>query len=602
MRFSDGFVDELRTRLVLSDLIGRRVKLIRSGTSLKGCCPFHQEKSPSFNVYEKDGHYHCFGCGAHGDAIDFVRLTENLSFPETVAQLAQSVGMALPLDEPHVEEQDKKLKRLRALMESACAFYQGQLRGPKGWRAVEYMTKRALTGQTASDFRLGFAPGDAGLLETLQKEGFTKGELVQSGMAFEGDAGALRPRFRDRLMFPITDRQGRVIAFGGRLMGPGEPKYLNSPESPLFHKGRELYGQDHAWKARASTQPLLVCEGYMDVISLVQGGFDRCVAPLGTALTQDQISLLWRLEKEPVLCFDGDAPGQKAAVRALERALPLLKPGHSLNFATLPCGQDPSSLLEGQNKGVFIQILSAKKTLLEMLWDTFVARSGDVSTPERRSLWEKNIHETLQTIGDEGVRTHYRRFIGDKLFHHFRPTKFTKAVPKTTQSTPRVTASVMRERVLVVTFFNHPHLLQQEAEVLMSLTFCSPVLENVRLALLDALQEQKELDREGLYAHLKERGLEEELKTLLKPDVYMHAPFAKQEAGEEDVRTGWRCLLESRHLLEEGLPEVRSWKASLSHNMTPDVWAKVQSLRTSMDEQYQQLSSHTQEDRMEGRG
>jgi DNA primase len=607
MRFSDRFVDEVRGRLSLPDIIGRRVKLIRSGHSLKGCCPFHQEKTPSFHVYEKDGHYHCFGCEAHGDAIDFVRLTENLSFAETIERLAQSVGLELPRETPTETEDTQKRTRLRAAMEAACSFFEGELRGSNGWRARSYLAKRALQEDTWQRFRLGYAPSHQELLPFLHKKGFTPAELQEAGLSVVGQSGEHRGRFRDRVMFPILDRQGRVIAFGGRLLGPGEPKYLNSPETPLFHKGHELYAQSEAAKSRSSTDDLLVCEGYMDVIALLQAGFKKAVAPLGTALTPQQLESLWRLSPEPVLCFDGDAAGQKAALRALERALPLLVPGKSLNFCLLPKGEDPASLLERGDGDALKKALSLKKPLLEMLWSMMTDKAGDVSTPERRAKWEKEIFETITPIKDETLKGHYRRFLQDKLFHHFRPQRKGKgpvkaAVSTAPLSTLRANAAWLRARALLVTFLNHPLLLQDEADFFLTLTFPSAGAEAIRLHLLDALHEEKKLDADALNAHLKDKGLEEALDAILQPDIYTHAPFAKRTTLASDVTDGWHGLLESRHLLEEGIPEVRAWQTSLSKNMTPDVWTKVQRLRTSMDEHYQQLGQSTEKERMEKQG
>jgi DNA primase len=359
MAFSPAFLDELRARINLSDVVGRRVRLIRRGHEHSGLCPFHNEKTPSFTLNDDKGFFHCFGCGAHGDVIGFVMKTENLSFPEAVERLADEAGLAIPKSAPEDAARAKVELSLFAVTEAAGKWFQERLRAPDGRIAREYLAGRGVDAQTIARFRLGFAPDGRGALKSaLAAQGFPESLMITAGLLVVPEDG--RPaydRFRGRLMFPIEDPRGRVVAFGGRILGDGEPKYLNSPETPLFHKGRQLYGLRHAREIlkapNLAGQPsLLVVEGYMDAIAALSVGI-AAVAPLGTALGEDQIALLWRLVAEPVLCFDGDSAGLRAAGRAAERGLPLVKPGFSLSFATLPKGDDPDTLVRCAGHAVF---------------------------------------------------------------------------------------------------------------------------------------------------------------------------------------------------------------------------------------------------------
>src|SRR5260370_25158747 len=348
MAFPPGFLDELRARLSLSDVVGRKVSLTRRwGSEYAGLCPFHNEKTPSFTVNDRKGFCHCFGCGAHGDAVGFVMKTEGLSFPEAVEKLAREVGLPVPRATPAERERADRVATLQQFAEEAARWFQQQPRLPAGGQGLDYLRGRGVEQATSDDFRLGFAPDSRdGLLAALKREGVPVDKIVEAGLAIQPDDDR-EPydRFRGRVMFPINDRRGRVIAFGGRVMGAGEPKYLNSPETPLFHKGATLYCLDRARMAATQDQPVVVAEGYMDVIALQDAGFVGAVAPLGTALTEGQLGELWKLAAEPYLCFDGDNAGRRAAARAAERALPLLRAGKSLRFLVLPAGEDPATLI-----------------------------------------------------------------------------------------------------------------------------------------------------------------------------------------------------------------------------------------------------------------
>jgi len=410
MAFPPNFLDELRNRITLSELIGRRVALRRKGREYAGLCPFHNEKTPSFWVNDQKNFFHCFGCGAHGDAIGFTMRIENLSFPEAVERLAGEAGLAVPETTPQERERAKIAATLHQVAEGAAGWFEQQLRMPNGKNGLDYLRGRGLDDDTIARFRLGFAPDNREALQAaLRRNGATDRQLVDVGLVIQPDEGGRAPydRFRGRVMFPIHDRRGRIIAFGGRIIGAGEPKYLNSPETELFHKGDNLYCLHLAREAVAKNRPVIVAEGYMDVIALHVAGFDGAVAPLGTALTESQLALLWRLADEPHLCFDGDNAGRRAAMRAAERALPLLKPGKSLRFVTLPPSHDPDSLIRANGAAAFEACLKQARPLVDIVWD-METLGHPMDTPERSASVEAALRQRVNEIADSTVRGYYQ--------------------------------------------------------------------------------------------------------------------------------------------------------------------------------------------------
>jgi len=409
LAFSPEFLDEIRARVPLSSVVGRRVNLVKKGREWQGLCPFHNEKTPSFYVNDDKGFYHCFGCSAHGDVIRFVTETENLSFPEVVEQLAGEAGLEVPKRNAGDREREDRRKVLFALMEEACAWFQKQLQRPEGGDGLAYLKNRGLSDRMLQRFRLGFAPDSRDALKTaLTARGHHEDALIELGLLRKPDNG--RPAydyFRGRVIFPIMDRRGRPIAFGGRTLGDGQPKYLNSPETILFHKGRTLFGLDAAREAARTTERIIVAEGYMDVIALHQAGFAESVAPLGTALTEEQIVELWRVVPRAVLCFDGDSAGRRAAYRAAERAVPLIAPGKTIRFARLPEGQDPDDLVKGKGPGAFQQVLETAAPLDAVLWQMTV--EGQPSgTPEDLAALKNRLRDAVARIGDKDVAREYR--------------------------------------------------------------------------------------------------------------------------------------------------------------------------------------------------
>jgi DNA primase len=423
MRFTPQFLEELRARLPVSEVVGRRVKLKKAGREYKGLSPFQQEKTPSFTVNDQKQFYHDFSTGKHGNIFDFVMETEGVSFPEAVERLASMAGLPLPAVTPDAARHEQRRKTLYDVMELAAKFFADTLASRNGAKARGYLADRAITPATQLQFRMGYAPGERfALKEYLGAQGIPVDDMVETGLLIGGeDIPVPYDRFRDRVMFPISDHRGRVIAFGGRALEKDVPaKYLNSPETPLFHKGDNLYNLATARQAAHDGSPLIVVEGYVDVIAMVTSGFPGSVAPLGTALTENQLALLWKMADEPILCFDGDRAGQKAAWRAADLALPLLKPGKSLRFALLPEGQDPDDLARTGGRGAIEEVIAAARGLSDVIWSREI-EGGSFATPERRAALEARIGELSNGIRDEVVRRYYRQDLVERLQQTFAP-------------------------------------------------------------------------------------------------------------------------------------------------------------------------------------
>ncbi len=417
MKFPPNLLDEVRSRLLCSQVVSRKVALKRAGREFRGLSPFKTEKSPSFYVNDQKGFYHCFASGEHGDIFTFVMKTEGLSFTEAVEQLAAEAGVPLPKPDAKSAEREDERTRLQSLLEVSAKWFEENLRGPAGAEARRYVGTRGLSPDTIRRFRIGYAPPSRTALKThLGKLGYTVEEMIRSGMLIGGeDIKEPYDRFRDRLMFPISDLKDRPIAFGGRALQKDErAKYLNSPETPLFHKGHILFNAAKARSAAHDRQRLIIVEGYMDVVSLAAAGFDESVAPLGTALTEDQMQLVWRFVPEPILCFDGDSAGKKAAYRAIDTMLPHIKPGYSAGFAFLPDGLDPDDLIRQQGADAMKDILARAVPLAQVLWDREFS-SGDWSTPERKAKLQQQLMTLVNTIADPAVRGLYASAMRDRL-------------------------------------------------------------------------------------------------------------------------------------------------------------------------------------------
>ena len=549
MAFPSGFLDELRGRISLSGLISRRVKLARRGREFAGLCPFHHEKTPSFYVVEDKSFFHCFGCGAHGDVIGFAMRADNLDFIEAVEKLAGEAGLVVPRATAQERERAQRQKTLLEATDAAATFYEDRLWAPAGARAREYLQGRGLDPQTMRGFRLGWAPDDRQALRHALKAEFPEALLIEAGLLRQPQGSESSDYFRNRVMFPISDRAGRVIAFGGRVLGDGQPKYLNSPDSALFEKGRVLYGWSSARAAairdrEAGGPGAIVTEGYMDVIALHRAGFPTAVAPLGTALTELQLQELWRLTAEPVLCFDGDAAGQRAAARAMRRALPMLRPGLSLLFATLPPGDDPDSMIRQLGRGAFEQILAAALPLSTMLWESELGGSR-LDTPERRAALERRLMDNVAVIADRSVQAQYRRFIRDRLFDVGRGTRagtqraarprvnFVRDGP---EPPPRSGGRMQRENLFRM-LLHLPCLIDEVAEEFAALEMPEPELDGLRRQILEWDAAGSGLDAGVLQQHLVENGLAATAERLLLPSV--DATFLVRCSDPVSARKEW---------------------------------------------------------------
>jgi DNA primase len=593
MAFPPRFLDEVRARVSLAEVVGRHVRLIKRGREYVGLCPFHNEKTPSFSVVEDKDFYHCFGCGAHGDVVGFAMQKENLSFPEAVEQLARQAGLEVPRQTPEERETAERQATLQGAVDAACGFFEEALHGPQGREARLYLERRGLDLGTIRRFRLGYAPEARDGLKRALAKTFPEPLLIEAGLLRRPEGGGdSYDYFRHRVIFPIGDRRGRMIAFGGRVLGDGQPKYLNSPDTPLFQKGRVLYGWAQARAAAAREPSAIVTEGYMDVIALHRAGFATAVAPLGTALTETQIEALWRLAPEPVLCFDGDAAGLRAAGRALDRALPMLKPGHSLKFATLPDGEDPDTLIVKHGSEAMRDVLARATPLVEALWA--VETAGPVDTPERRAALEQRLDVRIRSIADRGVQEHYRRFFRERLFTAFAgkragvarqgrerrgpPPPWRRDRLGLPEPAPAGDPGLLRRRqqeVLLAILLNHPFLLHEATEDLAELRLLDPLLDKLRHEILRLHALNPDLDAGALKLHLTENGYARVVQGVLSPQVLKHGAFVRLEADAETVRMGWSHI---REQLQQ--PRLKQDMAAAEQDFVKDfreeTWARLQ--------------------------
>lgn len=595
MRFSNTFLDEIRDRVPISDVIGRRVSWDKRKTNVSradywACCPFHGEKSPSFHCEDRKGRYHCFGCGVTGDHFRFLQEIEGQSFPESVQTIADMAGVPMPVADPIMEKREKERGSLIDVMELATQFFQDQLQTAVGARARAYLRDRGLTGKTIETFRLGFAPDSRNALkEFLAGKGVLKEQIEACGLVVHENVPVSYDRFRDRVMFPILSSREKVIAFGGRAMSPDAPaKYLNSNETELFHKGNVLYNFTRARRAMQGADgagTIIAVEGYMDVIALHQAGVENAVAPLGTALTETQLDLLWKMTSQPVLCFDGDGAGIRAANRAADIALPHLKPGRSVRFALLPDGKDPDDLVRHEGRAPLDKVMAEAKPLSEMIWGREI-NTGKFDTPEARAELEARLKQMVMVIADENVRRHYQQDIRDRLNGFFQPQFQNRngggerrnfggnnnfngngnfrggrdaqrpGGPKaSTPASDRLMRSglvrghqdisALRESVLALTVVNHPALMQDDYDEIASIEYDNRELQRLWSGMLGvaASVAAQHLTRELLIERLEGEGFGPLLKSLDQQVRNARLWTATEEAAMEDAREGYRQAL-----------------------------------------------------------
>ncbi|WP_368933291.1 DNA primase [Brevundimonas naejangsanensis] len=588
MRFDERFIEELKARLRPSDIIGRTVKLKRQGREFVGLSPFSKEKSPSFFVNDDKGFFHDFSSGKHGDVITFLQETERLSFVEAVSRLAGEAGMQLPAEDPQAAEREQKRQGLADWMDLAQKWFAANLRRNVGKAAREYLEKRGLPEDQWERFGLGYAPNDReGLKQALVQRGARPGDLVEAGLLIAPEGGG-QPydRFRDRLIFPILDARGRIVSFGGRAMNPDDrAKYLNGPETSLFHKGATLYGLPEARRILGAEsrgeQGIIVVEGYMDVIACHRAGLPA-VAPMGTALTEEQMAVLWRVSSEPVLSFDGDAAGLRAAYRSIERALPLLKPGKSFRFALLEGGQDPDDILRDRGAPALRQAMAETRSFAEVLFRREV-EAEPLDTPERKAGLKGRLRQAANAVQDKDLAEQYRRDLFDRFDALFprqpqRPQtqggrpgpggRWRGPPPLQGQTVEGAQAmqALFRSVEPIAAALAHgalddPERLDDHMEAVARYGFGDPALDGLAQEMVRLRFSGRTLDSAALRRHLAQSGHDAMLREVEKAAAKSGAPFLATDKPLGEARTRWSQAFDAltrAAALDEALASAKS--------------------------------------------
>ncbi len=608
MRFGESFLEEIKARIRPSDVVGRHVKLKRQGREFAGLSPFTNEKTPSFFVNDEKGFYHCFSSGKHGDAISFLMEVEGLSFPEAVERLAEMAGMEMPKADPDAERRAARNKKTISWMEQAQVFFEKSLYRDVGSGAREYLKNRGLTKTAASNFGMGFAPNHfSALKDELMQQGASARMLIEAGLIIEPEDKGREPwdRFRNRIMFPIHDSRGRLVAFGGRAMEKdAKAKYLNSPETPIFQKGQLLYNYHRARKAISNPQNgargMIVAEGYMDVIALSRAGFEHAVAPMGTALTEDQLALLWRAGPEPILCFDGDSAGQRAAFRSIERALPHIRPGQSLRFALLPKGLDPDDLIKSKGKTAMQDVLDRASPLVEMLWQREVS-AEPLTTPEAKAGLKSRIFAALKEITHDDVRAQYQTALLDRFDAEFGRRKSANkgqwnnwSHPRQRKASPAMKADMKpnamassREKRLIGAILEWPELLPRIDETLFELTFTTSSCAQMQRILLSYWRTTKAVEKSSLNAHIEAEGLKNLHREFARDRLLIKAAMGGADA-DLDTRTAlWQdeaAALTGQAQTDDDSDEARSLMADAIRSDNSDaLMRRMRALKSSQE-------------------
>ncbi len=614
MRFTQSYLDELRDRLPVSQVIAPHVNWDRRKSQpARGdywaCCPFHQEKTPSFHADDRSGLYYCFGCGESGDAIKFVREKTGLSFAEAVTQLAQTAGMPLPERDPQAQAKEDARRDLYDVLDMAARFFRDALQDAQGAACRGYLTKRGITPQDIAAFRLGYAPDARSALKGhLGANNVTPAQMEATGLVVSGpDIAVSYDRYRNRLIFPIEDARGRVIAFGGRALSADVPaKYINSPQTQLFDKSRVLYNLKNARQAAHEGAPLVVVEGYMDVIASVGAGMSATVAPLGTSLTREQLALMWRFCDEPVLCFDGDGAGRKAAGRAADMALPLLAPGKSVTFCLLPEGLDPDDVITRHGADAYGELIARAQSLHEMIWSR-EANSAVVETPEQRAALEARLGAITNSIADASVRRHYaqafrlrlEQFFSDgtpshapqrrsygRRGHDEKSRRMPVVASNALKNSPLVsrakTVASPREVILLATLINHPGLIDDYLEEIAAVDFSHPPLYAFRDALIDVCSDAP-LSAEDVRKALEKKGFSD-LMDAFDDVISRHGIWqARAQASDADALAGWRQALSLHRRANSLHKELSGAKKALELELTNENLARLQDIKNQLN-------------------
>ena len=610
MSLPNGFLDELRSRICLSDVVGRKVQWdLRKSNQARGDmwapCPFHQEKTASFHVDDNKGFYYCFGCQAKGDAIGFIKETENVNFIEAVEILASEVGLQMPEFDPKSKEKADRNKILLEIMEQSVNFFRLTLNSKQGKHALEYLKKRGLYADAIERFEIGFAPADQTILtQKLIDKGYDLDAIIETGMSAKSDEGnRIYDRFRGRIMFPIRDSRGRCIAFGGRSLDPAaRAKYLNSPETPLFDKGSNLYNLVSARSAVGRGEPLIVTEGYMDVIALDSGNFNGAIAPLGTAITEKQLQLMWRISPEPIIALDGDKAGLRAAYRLIDLSLPLLKTGKALRFSIMPEGKDPDDLIRNEGASLFKNLIDEAVPMVDLIWRR-ETEGKSFDSPERRAGLDKSLADAIALIKEKNLKNHYR----DALFQarrqffgiqNTRKTEFksnSRLMPQSnTKSSFLVAAdektvsAQIRESTIIAVLMTFPELIEIFYDELIMIDLVSPDCDLI-------LKELVKIDK-GIKAEIKNELMEkigdEKVEKLLSLSHLRVLPCLRAkgtiEMGQQTLREELAKLNSERGLLVE-VDEI--------NNTPPEEWHERDFSRLGMANNAKQRTvSSVQED------
>jgi DNA primase len=560
MQFSQSFLDDIRNRLPISQVVKRKVSLKAHGSYFQGLCPFHKEKTPSFSVNDDKRFYHCFGCGAHGDAISFVMSTENISFTEAVKQLASIAGVALPEDDVKYKQQRINAATLYDVMEVACNYYQKQLSNNN--IALEYLSSRGLREDSIQKFRIGYAPNKRDSLKNhLEDNGISFEKMSDLGLLTTNTNGDSYDKFRDRIMFPIMNATGKVVAFGGRILGDGKPKYLNSPETELFKKGDLLYNEHNARKLAFKTGKIVVVEGYMDVIALDSFGIKTAISPLGTAITENQLKILWNMSKEPVICLDGDIAGQGAMQRVANLCLPLLSPGYSLKFAFMPNGVDPDDYIKQNGVKKIRQVLQNADPLSEVIW-SLESANINLKTPEKKAALEKKLKEIAGKIENKTVSKYYYEFFNNKLWNFFREQKIKESKisgkgGKLTkiEELPDFNINTIEgcQLVFLLIILMCPDILKdhQIYDEFINIHFSSVKLDKIGGAILELCEVKSEINANDIRTYLENADMKPYIEYL---DSIKSNIFLNDYLGIDKAHAAWSyysCVLQLLYMKQE---------------------------------------------------
>jgi DNA primase len=620
MRFSDGFLDEIRQRLPISQVVGEHVIWDkRKSQPQKGdywaCCPFHGEKSPSFHADDRRGIYHCFGCGVSGDHFRFLTEKVGMSFPEAVEKLAEMAGVPMPARDEQQEKREEARRTLYDVMELAAGYFEAALSHNIGARARGYLFERGVTAQSQTRFRIGFAPDSRnGLKEHLAANGVSAQDMIDTGLVVHGeDIPVPYDRFRNRVMFPIADFRGRIIAFGGRALSADVPaKYLNSPETELFKKRMTLYNGETARTAARDGKPVIVVEGYLDVITAVSAGFEGTVAPLGTALTEEHLQLLWRMSDSPILCFDGDNAGLKAAERAAELVMPQLKPGQSVRIATLPEGLDPDDIILKQGREAFAAVIERARPLSEMIW-TMETRGVLPETPEARAALEMRLRARANSIGDASVKRHYLQAFDEKLQAFFAPVRSGRfegrgrgngrdqktSYAQRGRNSPRLVVSdtlrnsrllkpglsgdaTPREAAIIMSLINFPALAESRMEMLAELELVTPAARQLLVALLDLIGRDHDIESSRLVEALGARGFGEAIERMRLLLARQGVWQTTAEIAETDADTGLRHALALHYKSVRLNRDLKAAELELGADLSEESFEKLRDIQNQI--------------------